>query len=529
VTYRFRLGPKPGSALDLKRAFRPLGVRTHRRTRDAASSTGTELQSDQSVLQWIVLGAMVPLLLWAEIAASPAQQLPLGGGPIPPVRRGANGQIEIAPPDAAAARPGVGRHRAAPAAIAPPPSRQGSDPAVIARKPAAMAAGLASAVRSTVGTHFTVLAEYLPLPMTTAPYRLDPLRVQRPAGLMPQAPNGFSVSIFATNFGNPRWLAVAPNGDVFVAASENGKIIMLRDAKGDGVASRITTFATGFVRPHGLAFHDGALYVGDLRAIWRLPYRDGDTIATGEPKQVTIAPDLRPEGEFWTREIAFDAAGRLYLAIGARGDVLADDPPPDASVQEVAADGSMATFASGLRNVVGMAVYPGTNELWGTVNERDKLGAGVPPDYLTRIRRGDFFGWPYAYAGPHPDPAYGSERPDMVAATRVPDLLLEPHSAPLAVVFYDGAQFPDEYKGDAFVAFHGSGPYYKPDGYKVVRVRFANGMPVRGYEDFVTGFMLTGTYPPQVWGRPAGLAVAKDGSLLIADEQTVWRVKYTGH
>lgn len=453
---------------------------------------------------------MAAALFCAGIVIAAAQQLPSGGGPMPPVRRGAGGQIEVVPPTSGAPSPAVGR-RAIPPAAAPK-----------------TAAPTAAAVADTVGTRFIVSADDLPAPMTTPPNDLEPYNIGRPPGLAPRAPSGFRVSIFATKVGHARWLAVAPNGDVFMASSGDGRIVMLRDAKGDGVARTVATFAQGFDKPHGMAFREGALYVADLRAIWRLPYSDGDTVAAAGPQRVTAAPNLRPQGQHWTREIVFDPKGRLYLAIGARGDVQDDDPPPDASVQEVAADGAMTTFAAGLRNVVGMAVYPGTDELWGTVNERDKLGGGLPPDYLTSIRRGDFFGWPYAYVGPHPDPRYGGKRPDLVARARAPDLLFEPHSAPLGVVFYDGAQFPDEYRGDAFVAFHASGPYGKPDGYKVVRVKFANRMPVGGYEDFVTGFMLADTNPPRIWGTPAGLAIAKDGSLLIADEQTIWRVAYTG-
>lgn len=423
------------------------------------------------------------LLMTANIATGTAQPLPSGVGAVGQEDRGGKGEIAV---------------------VAPP------------------------AVTATVGTRFAIWADNLPAPNTTRPTSLEPYTLPRPAGVKPTVPASFSVSIFAANVGNARWLAVAPNGDVFLAASADGKILMLRDTKGRGVADMVTTFAAGFSKPHGMTFHDGALYVGDLSAIWRLPYHDGDTVLAGEPQRVTKARDLRPAGWHWTREIVFDSKGRLYLAIGARGDVADDDPPPDATVQEVKPDGGMTTFAGGLRNVVGMAVYPGTDELWGTVNERDTLGGALPPDFLTRIDRGDFFGWPYAYIGPHPDPTYARKRPDMVARTKLPDLLFEPHSAPLAVVFYTGAQFPTEYKGDAFVAFHASGRYDKPDGYKVVRVRFANRRPLGGYEDFVTGFMLAGANPPRVWGRPAGLAVAKDGSLLIADEKEVWRVAYTG-
>jgi len=199
-------------------------------------------------------------------------------------------------------------------------------------------------------------------------------------------------------------------------------------------------------------------------------------------------------------------------------------------VQKVTADGHLQTFAAGLRNPVGIAFYPGTNDLYVTVNERDGLGDGLVPDYFTRIRQGDFFGWPYAYIGRHPDPDYGAKRPDLVAKTKVPDVLFQSHSAPLGLVFYEGDQFPADYKGDAFVALHGSWNAAAPTGYKVVRIKFANGRPIGGYEDFLTGFWNGSTSPAQVWGRPAGLLVAKDGSLLVADDdgKTIWRVRYVG-
>ncbi|MBN9577167.1 MAG: PQQ-dependent sugar dehydrogenase, partial [Alphaproteobacteria bacterium] len=321
-----------------------------------------------------------------------------------------------------------------------------------------------------------------------------------------------------------------PDGDVFLAEQGPGLITLLRDSDGDGKADLITTFAKGFSQPYGIAMHDGALYVADLRAVWRLPYRTGALRPTGPAQRITAAPDLRPAGWHTTRDIVFDRKGQLFLAIGSRGDVL-EAPPPDATVQLVQPDGTMRTFASGLRNPAGMAIQPGTGDLWVTVNERDKLGGALPPDFLTRVERGDFFGWPYAYAGPHPDPVFGARRPDLVAKTRTPDVLFEAHSAPLGVVFYEGAQFPTPYRGDAFVALHGSGPYGAPDGYKVVRVHFAGGRPAGGYEDFVTGFSNNKAGNLRVWGTPCGLTIAKDGSLLIGDDKgrTIWRVSYIGH
>jgi len=199
-------------------------------------------------------------------------------------------------------------------------------------------------------------------------------------------------------------------------------------------------------------------------------------------------------------------------------------------VNTVNADGTLSQFATGIRNPVGIAFYPGTDELWVSVNERDGLGDGLVPDYLTHVEKGAFYGWPYAYIGAHPDPVYGPKRPDLVAKTKTPDLLFQSHSAPLGIVFYEGDQFPAEYRGDAFVSLHGSWNSSKPTGYKVVRVHFANGKPAGGYDNFVTGFRLDDSNPAQVWGRPAGLAIARDGSLLIADDagKAVWKVSYIG-
>ena len=375
------------------------------------------------------------------------------------------------------------------------------------------------------GQTFNVSANALAAPYAT-PASANPSSViPRPAGAMPKAPPGFTVSLFATGLFQPRWMLVAPNGDVFLTQPDAGKVSLLREKNGK-VA--IHTFAGGFDGCHGLALHDGALYVGDRKAVWRLPYADGALKAvsrTRVTKPVTLG---RPGGHF-TRDIVFDSKGTLYVAIGSR-DNVEEDPLPEASVQKVMPDGTLATYASGTRNPVGIAFYPGTDNLFVTVNERDGLGDALPPDYLTRLEPGAFYGWPYAYIGPHPDPGFGARRPDLVKKTKVPDVLFQAHSAPLGLVFYEGSQFPAEYKGDAFVALHGSWNSAKPTGYKVVRVHFVNGKPVGGYQNFLTGFWDGASSPARVWGRPAGLAVAKDGSLLVSDDagKVIWRVAYSG-
>jgi glucose/arabinose dehydrogenase len=370
------------------------------------------------------------------------------------------------------------------------------------------------------GQQFRVLPRSLPPPYATPGVDNHSEVIARPAGALPQVPRGFAVEPYVTGLSNPRFMALAPDGDVFLTESNANKITLLHNGKA-------TTFATGFAEPSGIAFHDGALYVGDLVAVWRIAYRPGDTKA-GTRVRVT-QDDFGGTAGHSTRDIAFGPNGTLYLAIGSASNVDVEKPPR-ATVQVVDRHGHLKTFASGLRNAVGVAVYPVTGNLYVTVNERDGLGDDLPPDYFTQLDEGDFLGWPYAYIGHHPDPEFGARRRDMVARTKTPDVLFQAHSAPLGLVFYEGTQFPAQYRGNAFIALHGSWDSAKPTGYKVVRVKFVDGRPENAYENFVTGFWSSGTTPPKVWGRPAGLLVDKDGSLLIADDagKTVWRVRYTG-
>ncbi len=405
--------------------------------------------------------------------------------------------------------------------------------------PIALCAALAvtvavSAVRAEdarPGDEISVDAASLPPPHATPSAGNPPRVVARPSGVGLQLPTGFHAELFAEGLEDARWLAVAPNGDVFLAESRAGRITLLRDGVGRGRADLKTTFAEGFDRPHGLTFHDGYLYVGDVRGVWRLRYQPGQTAADGPPEAVTPPHALGDAGGHWTRTVVFSPAGdHFFVAIGSRSNI-GEDPPPRATIQEFAAGGGgQRTFASGLRNPVGMAFRPGTDELWAVVNERDGLGDGLVPDYLVRLRDGGFYGWPYSYLGDHPQPGFADMRPDLAKRAIVPDLLFRSHSAPLGLVFYDGNQFPAEYRGDAFVALHGSWNSAQPTGYMLVRVHFAAGDPGKSYQVFATGFRLGGESTAKVWGRPVGLAVAKDGSLLVADDagQTVWRISYQG-
>jgi len=399
---------------------------------------------------------------------------------------------------------------------------------------ALMAAGAALAADHP-GQKFQISPASLAKPYATPAMGNESTTIPRPAGAVPEVPQGFAVSIFADKLTAARWMAVAPNGDVFLAepSDSGGKITVLRDSNGDGKADKSFTFvSSGFVYPHGLAFHEGYLYVGDLRGIWRIPYKDGQTVAGTPEKVTTKVADLRPKGNHVTRDIAFGPDGGLYLALGSRDNI--SDFKPGAQVFKINPDGSMSEFASGIRNPVGIAFAPGTGTLYVTTNERDGLGDDLPPDYFTSVKQGGFYGYPYAYIGPHPDPVWAAKDPGgKVASSITPDVLFHAHSAPTGLAFYTGSNFPAEYRGDAFVSLHGSWNSGNPTGYKVVRVHFVNGKPVNGYENFATGFwngMGNPGEPAKVWGRPVGLAVAKDGSLLIADDvaNVVWRVTYTG-
>lgn len=391
------------------------------------------------------------------------------------------------------------------------------------------AGAAAAAADRAPGTRIEVRAADLPAPGATPSASNPALVVKAPPGAEPRLPPGFHANLFAAGLSDARWLAVAPNGDVFLAQPSEGAITLLRDANGDGKADLVTTFADGFTEPHGMAFHGDHLYVADTERVWRIPYKAGQIKADGKPEPV-IGPGLIGDDTgHWTRNIAFSPDGsHFYVTVGSQSNI-GEDPLPRATVQEFSADGKMQkTFASGLRNPVGIEFYPGTSDLYVVVNERDNMGDGLVPDYLTKLARGGFYGWPYSYIGSHPQPGYAGKKPDLVAKAIVPDLLFESHSAPLGLVFYQGNQFPVDFRGGAFVALHGSWNAASPRGYMVAYVPFKNNQPEGYYEAFMTGFWTAGSHRAEVWGRPVGLAVANDGSLLVADDggNRVWRISY---
>lgn len=381
------------------------------------------------------------------------------------------------------------------------------------------------------GARTQLRPEDLPPPYVTSSAGNGPEKVARPPGAVPRVPPGFTATLFAEGLAHPRNLLVAPDGAVFVAQQNAGEVTVLRDADGDGVAEQRHTFSRGFENPYGLALQGGSLYVADTRAVWRLRRRDGATTAEGVPERVTPPGALGSGQGHATRNLAFAPDGGSFVVAIGSADNLDEEPAPRATIQAFAADGTpLGTVAAGLRNPVGLAFHPGTGVLFTVVNERDGLGDGLVPDYLTSVESGGFYGWPFSYIGAHPQPGFAERRPDLVARTIVPDLLFKAHSAPLGLTFYTGGQFPPAYRDGAFVALHGSWNRRDPTGYTVAWVPFQNGRPAGFYETFASGFRLSGTSRrARVWGRPAAVAVAKDGSLLIADDVggTVWRVNYS--
>ncbi len=356
-----------------------------------------------------------------------------------------------------------------------------------------------------------------------------PRVIPRPADAQLVLPPGFTIERYASNgFEKPRWLAQAPNGDVFLSDSEAGKVFLLRDDDHNGKSDTRFTYASGLNQPFGLAFFNGSLYVGNTDAVVRFEYRDGDTAARSAPVQIIDLP-AKGYNNHWTRNVAISPDGKhLYVTVGSESNVEVESDPRRAAILRMTPEGAeMKVFASGLRNPVGMAFNPVTKALWAVVQERDRLGDDLVPDYLAEIREDAFYGWPFAYLGQNEDPRRKGERPDLVAKATMPDVLFQAHSSSLGLVFYEGKMFPEEYRGDAFVAFHGSWNRSKRTGYKVVRVKFRDGRPVGGYDDFCVGWML-GEDVKEVWGRPVGLLVLADGSLLVVDDgaNCVWRISY---
>lgn len=402
----------------------------------------------------------------------------------------------------------------------------------------AVAAASASAAPDGLapGARLNVDPARLPAPYATRSAVNPAQSIDRPAGVSLNVPPGFKVTLFADKLAHPRNLLIAPNGDVIVAESNPGKITILRDADGDGRAEIAAEYARGIARPFGLALRPEGLYVADTEAVWRFDYKPGDLKSTATPIRVTAPGALGAASGHWTRNIAFHPDGtRFYVAIGSASNI-GEEEAPRATIQEFRRDGSgQRSFATGLRNAIGIAFYPGSTDLYAAINERDGLGDGLVPDYLTRVQDGGFYGWPYSYIGANPQPGLAPRRPDLVARAIVPDVLFLSHSAPINFAFYDKSQFPVRYRGGAFVALQGSWNADTPTGYMVAFVPFARGAdgrakPAGGYEVFANGFWIDGIRRATVWGKPAGIAVGPDGSLFISDDvgRTIWRVQWAG-
>jgi glucose/arabinose dehydrogenase len=363
-----------------------------------------------------------------------------------------------------------------------------------------------------------------------------PRLVERPANAWPKVPPGFEVEEFLNGLDNPRLIRTAPNGDVFLAESRPGRIRALRVADGADHPEINKVFVSGLDRPFGIAFYPPGpdpkyIYICNTGSVIRFRYRPGLLEALGTAD--TIVSDipgggLLRGGGHWTRDIAFSRDGKkMFISVGSHSNAFEDPKENEdrrADILEYNPDGTgFRIYASGIRNAVGIAIHPQTGELWASFNERDGLGDDLVPDYITRVKDGGFYGWPWYYIGGHQDPRHAGEHPELLDKVLLPDILLQSHSASLEMTFYTGTQFPREYVNDAFACEHGSWNRSFLTGYKLIRVPLHSGTPMGVYEDFMTGFV---TREGNVWGRPVGVTVTKDGALLVTDDgaNLIWRI-----
>jgi len=380
----------------------------------------------------------------------------------------------------------------------------------------------------------------LPAPYATKGVDNGADLVPRPDGAWPKTLPGFKVELYYTGLDQPRLIRTAPNGDLFVAISYQNKVMVFRGVDANGKPKEVSTFAAGLSQPFGIAFYPSGpdpkwVYIGNTDSVVRFPYKNGDLKATGPAQKLADLPGggrLRGGGH-WTRDIVFSQDGkRMFVSVGSHSNV--DDPdthPAEfhrADVLEFTPEGKfIKIYAYGIRNCVGEAINPTTGQLWCSTNERDMLGDNLVPDYITHIQEGGFYGWPWFYMGGNWDPRLQGKHPELKDKVITPDVLLQPHFASLEMTFYEGDQFPAEYKGDAFAAEHGSWNKAKRAGYEVILVPMHDGQALGEYEDFLTGFT---TPDGKVWGRPVGVTVANDGSLFVTDDGSgsIWHVSYVG-
>jgi glucose/arabinose dehydrogenase len=389
-------------------------------------------------------------------------------------------------------------------------------------------------VKAGVWRHIT--ASDLPKPGATPSSSNGARVVPRPSDAWPVAPSGFKVELYATGLRNPRLARTAPNGDLFIAETVgSGEIKIFRGITADGKPKESSVYASGLKAPFGIAFYPLGpnpqwIYIGNTDSVVRFAYHNGDLKATGTPE--TIISGI-PTGGHSTRDVAFSPDGKkLFLAVGSRSNVDDPDTTPAeklrANILQYTPEGKFVkVYGAGIRNPVGIAVNPTTGELWCSVNERDELGDNLVPDYVTSVKEDGFYGWPWYYMGSNQDPRHEGKHPELKGKVIVPDVLLQPHNASLQMTFYDGKQFPAEFKGDIFAAEHGSWNKSVRSGYEVVRIPLKDGHASGIYQDFLTGFVLPNG---DVWGRPVGVATAPDGSLMVTDDgsKSIWRVIWTG-
>jgi glucose/arabinose dehydrogenase len=387
------------------------------------------------------------------------------------------------------------------------------------------------------GVRRKITTDDLAKPYDTPTANNHPKIVKRPDGAWPQVPEGFEVTEYLNKLNQPRVIVRAPNGDLFVTESKANQLRVIRDTDGDGKPDISEVFAKDLKKPFGIAFHPlGAepkwVYVGNTDSVVRFPYKNGDTKASA--KGEVIIDNIPSGGEklggggHWTRDLEFSPDGKtLYVSVGSVSNV--DDDKKEerrACILAFDPDGkNERLFASGIRNPVGLATHPKTGQLWTSCNERDALGDNLVPDYITHVKEGGFYGWPWYYLGANQDPRHEGKKPELKDKVIVPDVLLQSHMASLDMTFYDGTQFPKEYLHDAFAGQHGSWNRARRVGYKVIRIPMKDGKATGEYEDFLTGFV---TKDGNVWGRPVGVAVAKDGALMVTDDGsgTIWRVTH---
>ena len=376
------------------------------------------------------------------------------------------------------------------------------------------------------GKRFFILAEDLPAPYSE-PARPSGSQMIARDGRMPLVPEGFGINLFAQNIDNPRHLLALSQTQVLVSQQQRGEVMVLDDADADGTAGRASVVVRGMDQPYGLAMVQqgefaGDVLIADVRGIWRLPLASGGDALVAVTGTGVFGT---PRGHI-TRSLAIHPeTGEIYSGVGSISNIDVE-PAVKASIQLFDPDGSnQRTFASGMRNPTGIGFHPETGKLWSMVQERDGMGDNLVPDYFTEVEEGDFFGWPYAYSGGFPQPQFAENAPEgLIETTRTPSVLFTAHSSAMDFVFVPDS-WPEDWQGDAIAALRGSWNRNAPTGYKLVRVLFEDGEPTGAYENFVTGFWVSGTDAAEVWGRPSNLGLLPDGSLLVADDPggTIWR------